>query len=62
MWLGSVAGFDRAVEMMNQLAERQPGEYFVFSSEGQTVVTVRNGHKHLIDLGVLQPNKLKKIA
>jgi hypothetical protein len=37
-WLGSIGGFDRAVEMMHRMAERLPGDYFVFSSVTQSVV------------------------
>lgn len=38
MWLGSMGGFDRAVEMMNRMAERLPGDYFVYSPANRSVV------------------------
>jgi len=38
MWLGSIDGFDRAVEMMHRMAERLPGDYFVFSPVNRSVV------------------------
>jgi len=36
--LASVTGFDRAVDLMNRMAEIQPDNYFVFSPVSQEVV------------------------
>ena len=38
LWLGSVTGLDRAVALMNRMAESSPGDYFVFSPVSQEVV------------------------
>jgi hypothetical protein len=31
MWLGSAEGFQKAVDLMNRMAGREPADYFVFS-------------------------------
>jgi hypothetical protein len=38
MWLGSVRGLGRAIELMNRMAEIQPGDYFILSSLGKQIV------------------------
>jgi L-amino acid N-acyltransferase YncA len=38
MWLGSVRGRGRAIELMNRMAEMQPGDYFILGSMGKQVV------------------------
>jgi hypothetical protein len=38
LWLGSVRGLGRAIELMNRMAEIQPGNYFIVSSLGKQVV------------------------
>jgi hypothetical protein len=38
IWLGSIDGFDRAVEIMKRMAERLPGDYFVLSPVNHAVV------------------------
>jgi hypothetical protein len=38
MWLGSVRGLDRAIELMNRMAEIQPGNYFVRITSSNRIV------------------------
>jgi hypothetical protein len=42
MWLGNVRGLGRAIELMNRMAEIQPGDYFVrIASSNRVVASVR---------------------
>ena len=38
-WLGSVKGWTRAVDLMNRMAARLPGDYFVWNPITQELVT-----------------------
>jgi hypothetical protein len=38
LWLGSMTGFQRAVDQMNRMAARLPGDYFVIDSVTNEVV------------------------
>ena len=41
VWLGAIAGLNRATEHMNRMAERMPGDYFVSDSRtGEVVASV----------------------
>jgi hypothetical protein len=40
LWLGSVKGWERAVELTNRMAARLPGDYFVSSAVTREVVMV----------------------
>ena len=44
IWLGSVTALNRAVELMNRMAERQPDNYFVVSSHNSQVVATIGPH------------------
>ena len=39
LWLGSVKGRTRAVDLMNGMAVRLPGDYFVWNTITQEIVT-----------------------
>jgi hypothetical protein len=38
LWLGSINGLERAMEQMNGMADRLPGDYFVSSATNAEVV------------------------
>jgi hypothetical protein len=44
IWLGTLTGLNRAIELMNRMAERQPDSYFVFSSLNSQVVATIEPH------------------
>jgi hypothetical protein len=39
LWLGAVKGRKRAIDLMNRMAARLPGDYFVWNSNTQELVT-----------------------
>ena len=41
LWIGALAGLERAIEQMNRMAERSPGDYFVSDHRtGEIVASV----------------------
>ena len=43
LWLGAIAGLNRATEHMNRMAERMPGDYFVIDHRtGEIVASVES--------------------
>jgi hypothetical protein len=40
LWLGNINGLERATELMNRMAARLPGDYFVSKAASAKVVAV----------------------
>jgi len=47
VWLEAVAGLSNARERMDQLAEKSPGQYFVFSIGSQSIIAKTETFKKL---------------
>ena len=57
LWLGAVKGRTRALDLMNRMAARLPGDYFVWNAITQDLVTeVRAGAAVPIQASYAEPN------
>jgi hypothetical protein len=45
LWLGAVPGLQRAIDQMNRMSARLPGNYFVFDPRANEVIATV--HRHL---------------
>ena len=56
-WLGSVSGLERATELMNRMADRLPGDYFVSRAITAEVVAATYLIYDPTEAGFIQPFK-----